>query len=217
PVITSHYAYSDNKGFDPEKYILSGISLNGMYDSRDNAANPYEGRYALVTFRINPEFLGSSKSSTNLWVEYRDYLKLSEEPQPSHMLGIWVYGNFQTSGDLPYLDLPALGWDQFGKSGRAYTQGRFRGENLFYTELEYRVHLAGTKKNPDFLGAVAFVNATTASNKAAEISLFEYINTGFGAGLRFMMNKASRTNITLDYAWGQYGSHGMFLSVNETF
>ncbi|MEN8250495.1 MAG: hypothetical protein ABFS32_16290, partial [Bacteroidota bacterium] len=48
PVITSHYAYSIDKGFDPEKYILSGISLNGMYDSRDNAANPYEGRYALV-------------------------------------------------------------------------------------------------------------------------------------------------------------------------
>jgi len=216
-VITSHYAYSTHYGYNPEKYTLSGISLNAMYDSRDNAATPYKGMYALITFRYNPEFLGSSQNASSLWVEYRDYISLSKKPQPSHMLAFWVYGNFQTSGHLPYLDLPALGWDQFGRSGRAYTQGRFRGENLVYSELEYRIHLLGIKKNPDFMGAVAFVNTTTASNKDANIALFQYMNFGYGVGLRFMMNKTSRTNITLDYAWGAYGAQGLFLNVNETF
>ncbi len=217
PIITSHYGYSIENDFNPEEYILSGVSINAMYDSRDNAATPYKGRYALITFRMNPKFLGSSKSSTNLWLEYRDYFNLSKKPQPSHLLAIWIYGNFQTSGDMPYMDLPAVGWDQFGRSGRAYTQGRFRGENLMYTEAEYRVHLLGTKKNPDFMGAVAFVNLTTASNKAANINLFKNIDPGYGIGLRFMMNKTSRTNVTLDYAWGNYGAHGLFLNVNETF
>lgn len=217
PVITSHYGYSTNVDFDPEKYTLSGISLNALYDSRDNAATPYKGRYALMTFRINPTFLGSTQSSSSLWLEYRDYFNLSKEPQPSHMLAFWIYGNFQTSGNLPYLDLPALGWDQFGRSGRAYTQGRFRGESLMYSELEYRVHLLGIKSNPDFLGAVAFINTTTARNKEANIDLFQYIDPGFGVGLRFMLNKTSRTNITLDYAWGHYGAQGLFLNVNETF
>ena len=217
PVITSHYGYSMNYGFNPENYILSGVSLNIMYDSRDNAATPYKGRYALITFRYNPVFLGSTKGSSSLWLEYRDYYNLTKKPQPSHMLAFWAYGSFQTSGVLPYMDLPALGWDQFGRSGRAYTQGRFRGQNLIYSEVEYRVHLLGTKKNPDFFGAVIFVNATTASNKDADINLFQYIDPGYGIGLRFMMNKTSRTNITLDYAWGKYGSHGLFLNVNETF
>jgi len=67
------------------------------------------------------------------------------------------------------------------------------------------------------LGAVAFVNTTTASNKDENIDLFQYMNIGYGVGLRFMMNKTSRTNITLDYAWGQYGAQGLFLNVNETF
>ena len=217
PIITSHYAYSTNYGFNPEKYSLSGISLNAMYDSRDNAATPYKGMYALVTYRINPDFLGSDQTSSSLWLEFRDYISLTKKPQPSHMLALWAYGNFQTSGHLPYLDLPALGWDQFGRSGRAYTQGRFRGENLVYFELEYRVHILGIKKNPEFMGAVAFVNSTTASNHDANISLFQYMDLGYGIGLRFMMNKTSRTNVTMDYAWGAYGAHGIFLNVNETF
>ena len=217
PIITSHYAYSTKYGYNPEKYSLSGVSFNAMYDSRDNAATPYKGMYALITYRINPTFLGSDQSSSSLWLEYRDYISLSKKAQPSHMLAFWAYGNFQTSGHLPYLDLPALGWDQFGRSGRAYTQGRYRGENLIYSELEYRVHILGTKKNPDFMGAVAFLNTTTASNKDADIALFQYMNLGYGIGLRFMMNKASRTNVTVDYAWGDYGAHGIFLNVNETF
>lgn len=217
PVLTSHYAYSTEHGFDTEKYTLSGISVNAMYDSRDNAATPYDGRYFLMTYRYNPTFLGSDKNSSTLWLEYRDYFKLSKKPQPSHMLAFWWYANFTISGDIPYMDLPALGWDQFGRSGRAYTQGRFRGENLMYSELEYRVHLLGTKKNPDFVGAVAFVNGTTASNKAQEINMFKYLDFGYGVGLRFMMNKTSRTNINIDYAWGNYGAHGLFINVNETF
>jgi len=217
PVITSHYAYSTKYGYDPEKYTLSGLSLNAMYDSRDNAATPYKGRYALLTYRYNPKFLGSSQSASSLWLEYRDYFNLSKKPQPSQMLAFWAYGNFQTSGNLPYLDLPALGWDQFGRSGRGYTQGRFRGQNVIYSEVEYRAHILGTKKNPDFMGAVAFLNVTTASNKDANINLFKYVDPGYGIGLRFMMDKKSRVNINLDYAWGKYGSHGVFLNVNETF
>ncbi|WP_276371925.1 hypothetical protein [Chryseolinea sp. H1M3-3] len=49
--ITSHYAYSTRYGFDPEKYTSSGISLNILYDSRDNAVNPYKGRYASSTLK----------------------------------------------------------------------------------------------------------------------------------------------------------------------
>jgi hypothetical protein len=216
PVITSHYGYSINHGFDPKRYYLSSISLNGLYDSRDNPVFPTDGRYAFISWRLNPEFLGSTKNSTLLWLEYRDYFNLSKK-HPRHLIGIWTYGNFVTSGHVPYMDLPAVGWDQFGKSGRAYTQGRFRGEDLIYFETEYRFPIPIVKKYPDLLGGVAFVNATTATNRAADIDLFDYLDPGYGIGLRVMVVKKSKACITLDYAWGKYGAQGFWFGMNETF
>ncbi len=211
--ITSHYAYNTAQGISPTDYITSGISLNGIYESRDNAINPNSGRYAFINLRINPTFLGSDKSSSILWLEYRDYIHLSQE-RPRHLIGFWTYGWFVTSGKVPYLDLPSVGWDQFGRSGRAYTQGRFRGENMMYGEIEYRVPL---QKNKETFGAVLFTNFTTASNSLGDINLFEYIDVGYGLGLRIMINKASRANLAVDLAFGEYGASGFYLGINEVF
>ncbi len=213
PVVTSAYAYANEYDFNPEKYTLSGVSGNLMYDTRDNTVNPYKGMYGLITLKYNPKWLGSSKNSSTLWAEFRDYFNLSKE-RPRNLIGFWAYGNFQLSGELPYLDLPALGWDQYGRSGRGYPQGRFRGQSIMYSELEWRFPL---QKDKERWGGVLFVNANTASNKDANINLFKYINTGYGAGIRFMLNEKSRTNLCLDYAFGNYGSQGFYLSVNEVF
>ncbi|MEN8156777.1 MAG: BamA/TamA family outer membrane protein [Bacteroidota bacterium] len=213
PILTSHHTYQTIHGLSTEEYTLSGISLNALYDSRDNAVNPYSGRYAFVNLRINPTFLGSDKSSSILWLEYRDYLHLSEE-RPRHLVGFWTYGWFTTSGDVPYLDLPAVGWDQFGRSGRAYTQGRFRGEDLMYGEVEYRFPL---QREKELLGGVVFVNATTAGNRNGGINLIQYLDYAYGVGLRVMINKKSRTNLALDYAFGKYGASGFYLGLNEVF
>ena len=211
-IITSHYAYSVSYGFNPEKYISSGVSVNFLYDTRDNQVNPYKGRFAFANIRINPEALGSSKNSSLLWLEYRDYLHLSKE-RPRHLIGFWTYGWFVTSGKVPYLDLPAQGWDQFGRSGRAYTQGRFRGLDVIYNEIEYRFPL---QKSKDTFGAVVFINGTTASNRE-NISLFKYYDIGYGAGLRIMIDKKSRANLNLDYAFGKYGAQGFYIGLNEVF
>ncbi len=214
PVITSHYAYSTKYGFNPKKYTLSGISANLMYDTRDNTVNPQSGRYGLLTLKYNPKWLGSDKESASLWTEYRDYFTLNKA-RPRNLLALWMYGNFEIGGGhLPYMDLPALGWDQYGRSGRAYPQGRFRGQSLLYSELEWRFPL---QKNKERWGGVLFLNANSATNKDANIKMFEYINTGIGAGIRFMLNEKSRTNICLDYSFGNYGAHGFYLSVNEVF
>jgi hypothetical protein len=147
-----------------------------------------------------------------LWVEYRDYIHLNKE-RPRHLIGFWLYGNFVTSGYVPYMDLPAIGWDQFGRSGRAYTQGRFRGKHLIYNEVEYRVPL---QRKKDTFGAVVFVNGTTASSFTG-IDLYEYLDIGYGIGLRVMIDKKSRANVNIDYAWGNYGAQGFYFGINEVF
>lgn len=213
PIVTSHYGYSILKGFDPKTYVLSGVSLNVLYDSRDNAVNPYSGRYAYANIRLNPQFLGSTKSSSLLWLEYRDYLHLSKA-RPRHLIGFWTFAWFQTSGTTPYMDLPGVGWDIFGRSGRAYTQGRFRGQDLIYSEFEYRAPLL---PKSDLLGAVAFINGTTASNRDAQIKLYNYVDIGYGVGLRVMVLKKNRANLSIDYAWGNYGAQGFYFGLNEVF
>lgn len=216
PIETDHDKYSKKYGFDTDDYNMSGISANVIYDSRDNVANPYSGRYAYASFRMNPDWMGSAQSSTTLWLEYRDYFSVSEKNE-RNVIALWTYGNFVTSGNVPYMALPALGWDQMGRSGRAFPQGRFRGENIYYAEAEYRFGLPVVKKNPNLLGATVFANYTTVSSEMDKVKLFEESQVAVGAGIRIMINKKARTNLALDYARSFNGEGAFYLGLTEYF
>jgi hypothetical protein len=216
PLITNHYAYSILHDFDPEGYVISGPTLNVMYDTRDNINYPFSGRYANLQFKASPTWLGSDQQSTSLWLEYRDYFSLSKKV-PRNTIALWAYTNLTLSGQLPYMGLPALGWDQLGRSGRAYPQGRFRGEHLFYAEMEYRFRLPLIRKYPDLLGGVMFANTTSASALDQEVKLMQHFKPGAGVGLRIMIQKATRSNVTLDYGIGADGKGAFYFNMKEYF
>ena len=209
--VTSNYLYSSKYGFEPTHYSTNGLSLQVIEDSRDNPINPYKGWYANVSFRVNEKILGSSQNSTMLHGEWRNYIPL-QKSKPGHVLAFWAWGDFVTSGNVPYLALPAIGWDTYGRSGRGYVQGRFRGVNMVYGETEYRLPLS---RNGLF-GAAAFLNATTASNPFTGEVIFDTLAPGYGIGLRINMNKKDRTNICIDYGIGQ-SSSGLYFNIQETF
>jgi outer membrane protein assembly factor BamA len=213
PRITYHYDHQSRNGISAEKYTQSGISLNATFDSRDNVINPYNGQFAFLSFRALPKFLGSTTNATQLWVEYRNYFHLDKQ-RPRNLIAVWTYGWFVTSGTSSYLWLPAVGWDMFARSGRPYTQGRFRGEDVVYGEAEWRFPLQKTKER---WGAVLFLNSTTASNRSGDIGLFNYLQFGYGGGLRFMISEKNRVNLGLDYGFGAHGAQGIFLNLNEYF
>jgi len=210
--LTPHYLYSKYYGFNTDEYMLSGLSINVVYDSRDNLMNPYKGYYANINYRYNPTFLGSDQNSSSLWLEFRTYVPLSKKT-PRHLIAFWAYGNFVLTGHQPYLTLMALGEDQKGRSGRAYVPGRYRGEDIIYGEVEYRFPILPCSK---ILGGVIFINATTASNRYTGIHLFNYIQPGVGVGLRFMVNKYFRTNLNIDFGFG-HKSKAFYFSGTETF
>lgn len=211
--ITHHYRYQNLKGLSTTKYSQSGLSANATYDSRDNVVNPYVGQLAAISFRAFPKFLGSTTSATQLWAEYRTYVNLKKS-RPRNVLAFWTYGWFVTSGTSPYLALPAIGWDMFARSGRPFTQGRIRGEDLVYGETEWRFPLQKTKNK---WGGVLFVNASTASSRTENINLFSNFVLGYGGGLRFMLNEKKRVNLGLDYGFGANGAQALFLNLNEYF
>jgi hypothetical protein len=213
PKITQHYRYQTLKGLSTEKYSQSGLSANVTYDSRDNVVNPYVGHLAAISFRAFPEALGSTTSASQLWMEYRTYVNLDKD-RPRNLIAFWTYGWFVTSGTSPYLALPAIGWDMFARSGRPYTQGRVRGEDLVYGEAEWRFPLQRTKNK---WGGVVFCNTSTASSRTEDITLFSNMVTGYGAGLRFAINEKKRVNLGLDYGFGANGAQGLFVNLNEYF
>ncbi len=209
---TPHHYYSNNYKFSKGDYHLSGVSLNVIYDTRDNQISPYKGIYANINFRMNPTFLGSDQYSSSLFMEFRTYLGLSKKT-PRHLIGFWAFSNFTLAGSQPYLTLPSLGDDQRARSGRGYTNGRYRGDKMVYGEIEYRFPITPCSK---ILGGVVFVNAVTTSNPQTDIALFEYIRPAVGFGVRVMVNKYFRTNINLDFAIG-HQSKGFYFSGQETF
>jgi hypothetical protein len=215
PVTSNYYAYNVAHGFSQSGSVLSGLSVNAIYDTRDNQNNPYAGRYAFVSFRYNPAFMGSSKNSSTIWIEYRDYANIGHNHH--NILAFWVYGNFLTGGAVPFLDLPSCGNDQYSRGGEAYVNGRFKGEDYLFGEAEYRRHLFGFKNFPDFLGLAVFANMNTAGSKEGGIRLFQYADPGFGGGLRINISRQARSNVCVDYAVGFYGSQGLYVRFNEAF
>ncbi len=209
----SHDVYNLEKGFDLEKYTLSGITLNALMENRDIAVSPYEKNFALVSYKINPTFLGSDQSSSTLLLDYRHYFNMSET-RKRHLIAVWGFGNFVVSGDVPYMNLPSIGWDMFGRTGRGYAQGRFRGESMVYSEAEYRFPLQRKKET---FGGTVFVNAASFNSKTTGEKIMEQVNPGYGVGFRVMINKENRTTIAADYAFGQKGNSGFYLNVNESF
>jgi hypothetical protein len=211
-LITSHYAYSRYYGFDLEKYYSSAINANFIIDTRDNMIMPYEGILLSVGWRGALKVVGNKNNANMFQAEWRSFHGLSIK-NPAHLIGFWALVNLTPEGDFPYMILPATGYDQRSRSSRGYTQGRFRGNNYAYTEAEYRFPIS---KCGGLLSGVLFVNGTTANNTIQDLKLFESIKAGYGLGLRVMLDKYSRSNLTLDYAFGEKSS-GFYLAVSETF
>jgi outer membrane protein assembly factor BamA len=208
---TYHYDYSQKYGFDDTKYFVNGVSLNVTYDSRDNQVNTRSGWFANVNYRINPDIFNDEHHSSVLYGEYRNFIPVSKK-RDDYILALWAYGQFVVGGKVPYLNLPANGWDQRSRSGEGYTQGLFRGSNLISMSTEFRFPITCNQ----LLGGTLFANFITASDKDTNVKLFEYIQPAVGIGLRILIDKATRTNIILDYAKGR-SSDGFYLNAGETF
>ena len=223
PVVNPGYAYSLAYGFIPSQGVVSGGTLAALYDSRDSTFDPYSGFYGSASFTANPTWLGSSQSSTDLDAQFRVYVPLSDDV-PRNVLGLWLYYRGVTSGVAPYLTLPSVGWDQKNRTGRGYVQGRWRGTQELYGEVEWRFRITSN----GLLGGVVFANAGTFAAPAFQASgpgwsyasekvgLLQFIRPAGGVGLRFLMNRDSRTNVTLDFAFGE-SSFGVWFNAGEYF
>jgi hypothetical protein len=208
----AYVAYTGQHGFNIDHQTSSGTSVSLLFDTRDNAINARRGWLANVTYRtfLNG-FLGGDSTWQETSIDVRTYRALTRDGR--HELAFWFLGDFVTGGTPPYLDLPATAGDSYGRSARGYGEGRYRGDQLMYGEVEYRQTLTRN----GLVGFVTFFNTTTIDSDSPADRLFDTFAPGAGGGLRFLLNKKSRTNLCVDYGWGKQGSRGLYLAIQEAF
>jgi outer membrane protein assembly factor BamA len=183
-----------------------------QFDNRDNQNDAVRGWLIAANLR---QYLDGIAGGDSRWQEafaqIRTYRALTADKR--HRLAFWTYGDFVTKGVAPYLSLPMSGGDLDERSNRGYAQGRFRGEQMVYGEIEYR----GLVTRNGLIGVVSFVNAATLSNRETGEKLFHSAAVGGGAGLRVLLSKRSRANICLDAGVGRNGSRGVYFGLNDAF
>ncbi|GAA4908597.1 hypothetical protein GCM10023313_09430 [Mucilaginibacter defluvii] len=208
---TPYYIYNERNGFNNSSYSSNGLLFNAQFTTRDNQNRAYKGIYADAGIRVNQTWIGSTKNATQLTTDFRKYWSLSKR-NPEHVIAFWNWTSFVIGGALPYLELPGTGRDPSFRSGRGYTVTYFKGTQYAYSEVEYRFPITRNK----FISGVTFFNMQTANDDLGT-KIGQVWQPGGGAGLRVLFNKATRTNLCIDYAFGKYGAKGLFLGLNEAF
>jgi len=204
--------YSTASGLPLDTQMSAGPSAEVIWDSRDSFINADHGSLARASYRVMFDgFLGGDTHWEKVTVDLRSYKRLSDDGR--HKLAGWAYADMVVSGVAPYFDLPSTASDGYGRSGRGYAEGHFRGEKLASFELEYR----GPITKNGLLGWVAFANATTVSNSLEGERFFDHFAPGGGVGLRLLLNKRSKTNLAFDVGLGERRSRGVYLAIQEAF
>jgi outer membrane protein assembly factor BamA len=171
--------------------LSSGIAFQALYDSRDNILNPKKGYYLEADYRINSKAFGSDTEWESIYIDARKYYSFSKMRHKVLAMRVFYWAVFD--GKPHYLDLPSIGWDRYGKTGRGFTRNRYRSNSLLYTEAEYRIDI--TKNG--FLGAVFYGNLSSVSN--LDTYHFDNWTPAVGTGLRIKWNKINDCNLVLDY------------------
>lgn len=187
--------YSKYMNEAPKAYNSHGLALEVMFDSRRNNLNPQAGFFSRSRIRANKTWLGSEVNWSSFYTEMRKYFAFSKQHQ--RVLALW--GLYWTSlqGKPHFLDLPSIGWDINGATGRGIRRNRYRSNALAYFEAEYRTDIT----HNGLWGAVVFANVTSPSNFNTQ--QFQYWYPSVGAGLRLKWNKYSNANLTLDIGFSK--------------
>lgn len=192
-----------------KKETASGPAFRFLYDTRLNQINPQQGTYYSIIYQSNFTSMGSDSNSNYLQIDARTYFHFPATSKS--VLALWMLDWLTVNGTPPYLLLRSTGWDNSYNTGRGYIQGRFRGRKMLYFESEYRFDVSSN----GLLGGVVFLNLQNFSSDLSQ--QYSNIVPGYGFGARIKLNKFSRTNLCIDYGFGQKGSQGFFVNLGEVF
>jgi len=108
-------------------------------------------------------------------------------------------------GKFHFMIIHFWGGDKFV---RGYNYGRYRDKNLSSIQTEFRLPLVWK------FGIATFGGISNLFANNFKINDSKY---NCGLGLRFLVDKHDKTNLRLDYAVGNDGNSGFYISFGESF
>ncbi len=183
--------------FDIGDVTSAGWGAILEYDSRDNPFNSSDGRYFKLDALFNDEAIGSSSTYQSYGAAYRSYHKLTDT-----VVLAWEVQGCQRGGMAPL-------WDACTVKLRGFSATDYLGKVSTSGQAEARWQLSTR------WGLVGFAGAGYVGSSFSGIREHEAIPS-YGAGLRFIVLKAKRINLRLDYARST-DSDAIHFSVGEAF
>ncbi|MGM9508961.1 BamA/TamA family outer membrane protein [Larkinella sp. GY13] len=182
--------------------VISGIGPTLLADYRNNPFSPTRGWYAEWAMHIYRAGLGSQYRYTEHLLDLRRYWPLPGR----HWLGAQALGHF-TTGQVPLRELPRLGGPAMM---RGFVQGRYRDQQLWSMQLEYRYTLGPLLKAAAF-GAVGGVAPTLRQWQG------NYTRYATGVGLRLLVNRPKEIYLRADLAFNSNGTTNLYLRMLDAF
>lgn len=184
-----------------EAYVLSAPGLLLTWDNRDNTSFPRGGAYHQAAWRLFSRHLGSDYAFRRYSVNLRHYLPVGRQS------ALAVQGFLDhVSGEAPVFSYPRLGADKL----RGYVN-RYVDRSLGLLRVGFRAPALVWRVGFAVYGGIATV--ADAPNRFRA----DRIKAGFGAGLRFRLDKNSGLNIRIDFGIGENGSSSLDFLPGEGF
>ncbi|OFX58911.1 MAG: hypothetical protein A2066_15905 [Bacteroidetes bacterium GWB2_41_8] len=175
-----------------------GIGYSLLKDTRNNLLTPTSGFYSY----LNSTYHFAESDYLKFTFDLRYYKTWKDKFTLANR-----FVNDINTGHPPFFDYALLGGDKFV---RGYYLGRYRDNNLSSFQSEFRFP-AFWKIYLATFGGVS--NIYSATNKFS----FGKTKTNYGFGIRFLVDKTENTFLRLDYAIGQDGNDGFYISFGESF
>jgi Omp85 superfamily domain len=181
-----------------------GLGVGIAYDSRPNALNTRNGWFAELGWLQYSRDLGSDYAFHNYNLDVRWYRSF----RPQQVLAAQLIGNL-VQGEAPFNQLSLLGSDGMM---RGYYTGRFRDQQYYATQMEYRwLPLPFSKR----IGAVTFFSAGTVAPTFNSLNISD-IKIAGGAGLRFLLFPKKDIFLRFDLGLTDEGP-GFYIFTGEAF
>lgn len=189
-----------NENPDSLKKLLGwGILL--AYDTRDNQFNPSKGINANLRTNFNQHWMGSDLNFSSISIDMNYYKKITSRGILASRIKVYT-----GLGEIPFEGQRVIGRGDI----RGYTSGKYRGDQIYTVQTEYRHTF------PNRLGFVVFFGLAGSVNNLAEENNWSGILPGAGAGFRYMALEDYKINIGFDLAVGK-GDKGIYFRLGEAF
>lgn len=181
--------------------INSSIGIGFISDRRDHQFYPRSGTYTEINVDVDHRLTGSHYQCIKMSFNFTYYLSLGDKSV--------VAANFNSrnaAGEIPFYGLSQIGGT---KRLRGQFEGQQRDVNAIQSQIEYRQEFL---KN---WGFTVFGGTGMAYQTFNQLTSNQ-LNFGYGAGLRYKLDKKEHVNIRLDVGFGG-GRVLPYFTISEAF